>query len=44
MKLLDLAPEIPAEIIQERVLAVEISQAFRLRLVCSKACVDIHLL
>ena len=43
MKLLDLAPEIVAEIIQETVLAAGVGQAFRLRLVCSKACVDIHL-
>ena len=39
MKLLDLAPEILAEIIQETVLAVDVGQAFRLRLVCSKTCV-----
>ena len=43
MKLLDLAPEILAEIIQETVLAVMVGQAFRLRLVCSKACVAILL-
>ncbi|KAM0796824.1 ankyrin repeat-containing domain protein [Usnea florida] len=34
MKLLDLAPEILAEIIQETVVAVRVGQAFRLRLVC----------
>ena len=43
MKLLDLAPEILAEIIQETVVAVQVGQAFRLRLVCSKTCVDIQL-
>ena len=43
MKLLDLAPEILAEIIQVTVLAVRVDQAFRLRLVCSKTSIDIHL-
>ena len=43
MKLLDLAPEILAEIIQETVLAVRVGKAFHLRLVCSKSYVDIHL-
>ena len=43
MKLLELAPEIVAEIIQETVLAVRVGQAFRLRLVCSKTCLDIQL-
>ena len=43
MKLLDLAPEILAEIIQETVLGVRVDQAFRLRLVCSKSSANIHL-